>query len=195
MSVLKPFITITVIAGATYVAYVYRDRIRKFILEMKDKLSQKEPEQPAPDPIQEVCKAFLPYANRFEGLYEPLVKASLATISEERAGNVLEEWRIRFSGIGPSAPSCLKSWWVSVAGAHGLTPQERAGRILDMVFSCNIVRDGKKEFTAAADTILYYQEAGGKAWKEGDRLRVESPCWYVPGEPVRILEKGFCEII
>ena len=195
MSVLKPFITITVIAGVTYLAYVHRDEIMKFILEMKDKMSPKKPEQPAENPIQEVCKAFLPYADRFEGLYEPLVKASLSTISEERAGNVLEEWRIRFSGIGPSAPSCLKSWWVSVAEAEGLTPQERAGKILDMVFSCNIVRDGKKEFTAGADTSLYYQEIDGKAWKEGDRLRVESPCWYVPGEPVRILEKGFCEII
>lgn len=196
MSALKTLFTIAVMGGSAYLAYTHRDKILELIQTIK-KSRCKNPQIPEKPhaAIDEVCTAFLTYADRFEGLYEPLYKASLSSISQERMGNVLNEWRIRISSIGESIPSCLKSWWISVAEEQGLSLQERAQKIIGMVFSCRIVRDGRKEFTAQEDITRFYQEADGKPLGKGVRLRVVSPCWYVSGDPVRILEKGFCEIL
>ena len=143
----------------------------------------------------EVRKAFLLDADNFQGIYEPLYKASQGIVSVERKRNVLREWDLRMRGVNRP----LKDWWTTVAvGLDTLTDDElkrRAQQVVAMLGQCGVVRDGRTELVAEADTSMYYQNVDGKVWSVGQRLRVESPCWYINCQPVRILEKGCCEIL
>jgi len=58
-----------------------------------------------------------------------------------------------------------------------------------------IIRDDRKELIVREDTSMYYQQSNGVPLNIGKQIRVESPCWYLPTTPVRVLEKGYCEIV
>ena len=64
-----------------------------------------------------------------------------------------------------------------------------------MIENCGILRDEKTELVADKNTNLYYQHVDGIMFELEQRLMVESPCWYMPTNPVRIIEKGYCELI
>lgn len=148
--------------------------------------------------MTEVCQAFLLYADNFQGLLETMYKASVDSISHERMKNVLMEWDIRMGNIAQS-PICLRSWWATViVGYESLTDKELQGRarsVVQMILSSGIVRDDKTEIVAVEDTGLYYQHVDGETWSVGQKLSVESPCWYLSSSPVRIIEKGYCRTL
>ena len=64
-----------------------------------------------------------------------------------------------------------------------------------MIKKCGIIRDDRKELIVREDTSMYYQQSNGVPLNIGKQIRVESPCWYLPTTPVRVLEKGYCEIV
>ncbi len=148
--------------------------------------------------MTEVCKAFLMYANDFQGVYEPMYQASVGAISFERMRNVLKEWNIRMGNIG-QPPICLKSWWLTmVADCDTLTAKElqaRCQQVIQMILASGIIRDDQTEIMAKTETGMYYQKSNNISIESGQKLRIESPCWYLPSNPVRIVEKGYCEII
>lgn len=203
MNIIKTLAISVIALGGACAAYFYRDRIAELITPKGDGKPQgKRPGnnrqgRPA-DALEEVCKAFSPYAENFEGLYEKLYKASEGLIPSERKRNVLTEWDIRMGNIG-NAPACLKQWWMTVVADKDTLSdeslQDRAKRVLEMLHGCKIIRDDRKELTATGDTTRYYQCADGETWSVGQTLRVTVPCWYLPVSPTRILEKGYCEIL
>lgn len=188
-----------IVAGAAYEVYRNRKRIVEFFqARYGRRANQRQPLVEVDSALAEVCPAFLMYADNFQGLYETMYKASQGRISRERMNNVLLEWDIRMDNI-PNAPVALKSWWATVIdNATVLSDseaQERAKRVVQMVYSCGIIRDAKTTIVAAADTSMFYLSSTDENWHEGQRLRIESPCWYMQTKPIRVIEKGFCEII
>ena len=149
-----------------------------------------------PDAMLCVCQSFLIYSDNFQGLYETMYKASIGSISFERKNNVFKEWDLRMCNIG-QVPIELKSWWATImAHCEKLTDEEiqkRAQLIVNMIFTAGIVRDGEKELIATRDTVLYYDSSDEVRWNAGQKLIVETPCWYLPSSPVRIIEKGYCK--
>lgn len=189
--------------GGALVAYAYRDKLKEIINPKGGKKSGKKPadnkqRSKSDNAMTDVCNAFVEYAENFSGLYETMYKASIGTISMERKRNLLTEWDLRMDNL-VKAPGCLKGWWASVViDKDSLTDEELqhcAQQILDMVLACKIVRDQRNELVADADTAQYYLCEDGSSWEVGQKLRVKSPCWYIPCSPPRILEKGYCEIV
>jgi hypothetical protein len=197
MKVLKIFLILVLLSGILCYVYVNRKKLIALIRSFRDEKSQLIP------PIRQITaseegKAFIFYADNFQGLYETLYKASQGVISAERMKNVLTEWDIRMGNIS-QAPASLSQWWSTlIAGYDSSTGEElqsRAQLIFQMIQSSGIVRDEKKEFIAADDITMYYQTLEGALLTPGQKIRVESPCWFLPGNPVRIIEKGLCEIL
>lgn len=188
--------TVAALAGVAY--YLCRDKIGNlFNQESEPEPPQKKKNNPE-DAMKELGRAFLRYADNFQGLYEPMYKASIGAISFERMRNVLTEWDIRIGNIG-NIPISLKSWWSTVWTDNGKISdeklQERAQEVIRMISSSGIIRDDRTELTAEADTDRFYQPSSDEKWTEGQKLRVETPCWYIQTTPVRIIEKGYCIII
>ena len=148
--------------------------------------------------MTKVCESFLMFANNFQGVYEPMYKASVGGISLERMRNVLRTWDIRMGNIC-QPPICLRCWWATVVADSDTLAvqdlQERCQQVVQMILESGIVRDDKNEFVASTDTGVYYQELDNRKIERGQNLRVDSPCWYLPSNPIRIIEKGYCELI
>ena len=195
MSTVRNVAILAFLLGSAYLAYMNRDRLLRFLISKQEK-KPKRKEKPR-DAMKEVCETFLLYADNFQGLFEPMYKVSIGTISMERMRNVLKEWDIRMGGI-VQAPICLRSWWATViTNIDTLSMDELQNRsklVVEMIHACGIVRDSQTELVAKENTGLYYQHADGKQLVVGQTVRVESPCWYLPVSPVRIIEKGYCEI-
>lgn len=197
MSTAKNVVIVAVLLGTAYLAYANRKQLLGILRPERTK-KPKRRETKTGNAMNEVCKAFLMYANDFQGVYEPMYQASVGAISFERMRNVLKEWDIRMGNIG-QPPICLKSWWLTmVADCDTLTAKEfeaRCQQVIQMVLASGIIRDDQTEIMAKTETGMYYQESNNSSIESGQRLRVESPCWYLPSNPVRIVEKGYCEII
>ena len=145
-----------------------------------------------------VYKAYLMYADNFQGLYEPMFNASLGAMSQERIINVLKEWNIRMNNI-KNIPIELKGWWSTIIADIDILSyyerQMRSTEIIKMIEKGCIIRDNRSELIADNDTNQYYQNDDCSKFLIGQKLRVETPCWYLPCNPVRVIEKGYCEII
>ena len=196
MSTVKNVTIVALLLGVAYWTYANRRRLMRIL---KPGHVQKQMRKgKASDAIMEVCQAFLLFADNFQGLFEPMYKASVGSISHERMSNVLIEWDIRMGGIA-QAPICLRSWWAIVIANMGtLSDKELQGRarmVVQMIRLCGIVRDDRTEIEAGEDTALYYLQSEGGKMVTGQKLRIEAPCWYLPSTPVRIIEKGYCGIL
>lgn len=211
---LKPIVLIAAVigvAGAAVVIYKLKDRIKGMIKEFRDSkpvtttpvydVRSDEPKQTDSDGDLADSKAspeFLMYADNFSGLYEKMCKVSEGILSDERMKNILTQWRIRMDNI-PNMPSDLKKW----RAESGLTQlfssraamQECAQKIMRLVDKSGIKRDSRIDFKSGEDISLYYQDDDDKDLSAGMKVRVCSPCWYLPSEPVRIIEKGICTTI
>lgn len=183
--------TIIVCAGAYYI-YSRREQLKKKIINARQKrgkhTSIKEAEA-------EVIKAYLPHANSFDGLYEPLYKGAKGLRNKERMLNTLNEWSIRMRSVARESPE-LRSWWDAVVSdVNNLdveTIQTRMNVVLALLKKGGVIRDSRSELVADEDTSLYYTEADDEIWSVGDKLKVDSPCWYLLTTPPRIIEKGYC---
>jgi hypothetical protein len=197
MSTVKNVAIVALVLGTAYIAYANRKRLLRLLASGKDKRPKRRVKN-TNDAMKEVCQAFLMYADNFQGLFETMYKASVGSISHERMRNVLQEWDIRMGNIA-QPPICLRSWWATViAGSESLTDkemQDRAQSVIQMVMSCGIVRDDRTEIVAAEDTGMYYQHVDGGKRNVGQKLSVESPSWYLPSSPIRIIEKGYCKTL
>jgi hypothetical protein len=102
---------------------------------------------------------------------------------------------LRIQKVCRTSPE-LNSWWnVVVANLDSLDEkaiQARMGMIADLLQNGGIVRDNRSELVADDETSLYYMEVDDEVWSVGDKLKVDSPCWYLPTTPPRIIEKGYC---
>lgn len=197
MSTVKNLAFTIVLLGTVGLVYYNRERLKRILSGDLEKNPQKNPKM-AMNAMGEVCETFLLFADNFQGIYEPMYQASLGKISFERKLNVLVEWDIRMNNIG-KLPVTLKSWWSTiVANLSSLSSdelQQRTSSVIEMIKSCNIIRDDKTELTVSENTLLYYQRSDGGALVAGQKVRVETPCWYLNSTPVRILEKGYCETL
>lgn len=196
MNTVKNVAIVALLLGTAYIAYTNRKRLLNLLSGTNKKPRKREKE--TSNAMTEVCQSFLMYADNFQGLFETMYKASLGSISHERMRNVLQEWNIRMGNIA-QVPIGLRSWWATViADCDKLTDKELQGRarsVVQMILSCGIVRDDRTEIVAGEDTGMYYQHAGGERWNIGQKLSIESACWYLPSSPVRIIEKGYCKTI
>lgn len=196
MSILKNLAFVAFICGSIYVLYLNRDSIIQTLRNKHTNMTKKR-SKPLSNAMMEVCQAFIAYADYFEGLYEPLFLASQGIISRERKYNLLAEWNIRMNNIS-QIPIVLKSWWNTIiANLDKLSDedlQDRAILIVKMLIACEIKRDSQKELIARNDTTMFYQNTEGKTWNVGQKLLVESPCWYIRTNPARVIEKGYCTI-
>lgn len=197
MSTAKNVAIVALLLGTAYLAYVNRKQLLRILRPQQEK-KPKRRERETGDAMAEVGQAFLMCADNFQGLLETMYKASVGAISEERTRNVLKEWDIRMKIIA-QAPIGLKSWWSTVIVDSGsltdIELQGRAKQVVQMILSCGIVRDEQTEIVTQEDTCLYYENSDGSKLVAGQKLSIESPCWYLPGSPVRIVEKGYCEMI
>lgn len=195
MSTVKNVTIVVLLLGTAYWAYANRRRLKRFLKPEQNKEPMRKVK--TSDALLEVCKAFLLYADNFQGLFEPMYKASVGSISYERMSNVLKEWDIRMGSIAQT-PICLRSWWTTVIANLGtLTDkelQDRAQMVVQMIRLCGIVRDDRTEIEVKDDTGMFYQQSEGGKMVAGQKVRIESPCWYLPGMPIRIIEKGYCGI-
>lgn len=193
----KTVVTTVLLGGAAYIVYRNRGTIMR-LLNMNKRFHNEDSPIGNNDAMKRVGNAFLTYADNFEGIYEALYRAASGSLSKERIFNTFAEWNIRMNNIR-KAPVCLKDWWAIIANdKEALTENELRGRmeqVLDMLFLSGIKRDNRQILTVTNETMIYYQSTDGGSWSLGQELQVESPCWYIPCTPVRILEKGYCEII
>lgn len=197
MSTVKNVAIVALLLGTAYLAYVNRKQLLRILRPQPEKKPKRRKRETG-NAMTEVCKFFLMYADNFQGLLETMYKASVGTISVERKRNVLREWDIRMKNIA-QIPMGLKSWWSTVIAdcetSSDKKLQGRTQQVIQMIQSCGIVRDEHTEIVAQDDTCMYYENSSGNKLVAGQKLRIESPCWYLPGTPVRIIEKGYCEII
>lgn len=195
MSTIKSLATTAVVLGGVCLLYINRKRLAKLFT---SHTVDRKPVKQNDDVMVEVCKAFIMYADIFQGLYEPLHKASIGCISQERIKNILTEWNIRMTSI-QHIPIGLRGWWTTViANKDALSYNElqiRSQKVIQMIENCGIIRDKQSELVAESDTNQYYQNVDGIKIEVGQNLHIESPCWYMQSEPVRIIEKGYCEIL
>lgn len=181
-----------IVCGSVYYIYVNRERIRR---KLKDLCSKHNGCDLSDQVEMGAFSAFLPYANDFDGLYEPLYKGAKGLRNKERMLNTFNEWSLRMRKVCIASPE-LYSWWNSVvADLDALDEkalQARLGVVLDMLQKVGIVRDSRSELIADKVTSLYYLEVDDETWSTGEKLVVDSPCWYLPTTPPRIIEKGYC---
>lgn len=188
-----------VLFGTAIIVYLNRERLLRKLKPVQERdLKRLSSKKGVIDAFTEISKSFLMYADDFHGLYEPMFKASVGSISHERKKNVLMEWDIRMNNISHS-PISLRSWWSTIVTdidkLADYELQERAQQVVQMIMKSGIIRDDRKEFIAVQETNLYYLHSDNTAISAGQRLHVESPCWYYPCAPVRIIEKGYCETL
>ena len=193
MSTVKNLAIAIVLIGAVCLTYVNRGRLKKFLFRNSRESINGNPQ--TVNALKEVCQSFIMFADNFQGIYEPMFKASMGEISFERKKNVLIEWDIRINNIG-KLPITLKGWWSTIIANLSSLPddelQKRAILVIDMIKSCNIIRDKRTDLAVDETTLLYYQRSDGGALVIGQNVHVETPCWYLDSTPVRILEKGYC---
>ena len=198
MNVIRNVAIAVAALGGVCLLYVNRKRLAGRFAPFNGRESGSRQERLNGDSMIEVCEAFLMYADGFQGLYEPLYKASMGKISLERMKNVFAEWDIRMGRIR-NIPIVLRGWWTTIVANKDVLSyeelQERLQKVVQMIEGCGIVRDKQSELIAKADTNLYYQHDEDIRFEAGQKLRVESPCWYLPSNPVRIIEKGYAEIL
>lgn len=198
MSTIKNVVITAVALGGVFLLYMNRKHFLGKQSLPKGNRNKVFSEAQSDDAMTCVYKAYLMYADNFQGLYEPMYKASIGAISQERVMNVLREWNIRMSRI-INIPIELKGWWSTIIADIDVLPyselQMRSREIIKMIEGCGIVRDNRSEFIADNDTNQYYQNDDCGKFVTGQKLRVETPCWYLPCNPVRIIEKGYCEIL
>lgn len=199
MSTIKNIVTAAVVIGGVYLVYANRKRLQNLFGTRKNNtVNSRVGGNDIVDPMSGVYKNFILYADIFHGLYEPMFKASVGSISQERIKNVFAEWNIRMKGIKNISIE-LRGWWSTIIDDKiTLTPnelQKRAEQVINMIENCCILRDERSELVADNNTNLYYQHVDGIMFEQGQKLRVESPCWYMPTNPVRIIEKGYCELL
>jgi len=190
MDTIKRIITATiVVCGAVYILYRNRTALKKFIPKKVDS---------GDSLLTDVGVAFLQYADVFQGIYEPMYKASNGSISMERIFNVLTEWDIRMNNIN-DIPSTLKGWWLTIVKDMDNLDKDmlidRAKEIMKMICSSGITRDRRSDIIADNTTYTYYDSLDETRFYNGQRLRVETPCWFINSNPVRIIEKGICETL
>lgn len=199
MSTIKNIVTAAVVIGGVYLVYANRKRLQNLFGTRKNNtVNGRVGGNDIVDPMSGVYKNFILYADIFQGLYEPMFKASVGSISQERIKNVFAEWNIRMKGINNISIE-LRGWWSTIIDDKiTLTSnelQKRAEQVVNMIENCCILRDERSELVADNNTNLYYQHVDGIMFEQGQKLRVESPCWYMPTNPVRIIEKGYCEFL
>ena len=199
MSTIKNIVTAAVVIGGVYLVYANRKRLQNLFGTRKNNtVNGRVGGNDIVDPMSGVYKNFILYADIFQGLYEPMFKASVGSISQERIKNVFAEWNIRMKGIKNISIE-LRGWWSTIIDDKiTLTSnelQKRAEQVVNMIENCCILRDERSELVADNNTNLYYQHVDGIMFEQGQKLRVESPCWYMPTNPVRIIEKGYCEFL
>lgn len=199
MSTIKNIVTAAVVIGGVYLVYANRKRLQNLFGTRKNNtVNGRAGGNDVVDPMSGVYKNFILYADIFQGLYEPMFKASVGSISQERIKNVFAEWNIRMKGIKNISIE-LRGWWSTIIDDKiTLTSnelQKSAEQVVNVIGNCGILRDDKSEFIADNNTNLYYQHVDGIIFEQGQKLRVESPCWYMPTNPVRIIEKGYCELL
>lgn len=196
-STIKNILSAAVILGGACLVYVNRKKLYRLFTSHNTKEKAIHTNDKV-DTMSDVYKSFIMYADTFQGLYEPMFKASIGKISQERIKNVLTEWNIRMTSI-KNIPIGLRGWWSTVIENKDMLSynelQARSQKVIDMIKNCGIIRDNQSELVAEDDTNLYYQHADGIVFKAGQKLCVESSCWYLPSTPVRIIEKGYCEIL
>lgn len=199
MSTIKNIVTAAVVIGGVYLVYANRKRLQNLFGTRKNNtVNGRVGGNDIVDPMSGVYKNFILYADIFQGLYEPMFKASVGSISQERIKNVFAEWNIRMKGINNISIE-LRGWWSTIIDDKiTLTSnelQKRAEQVVNMIENCCILRDERSELVADNNTNMYYQHVDGIMFEQGQKLRVESPCWYMPTNPVRIIEKGYCELL
>ena len=199
MSTIKNIVTAAVVIGGVYLVYANRKRLQNLFGTRKNNtVNGRVGGNDIVDPMSGVYKNFILYADIFQGLYEPMFKASVGSISQERIKNVFAEWNIRMKGINNISIE-LRGWWSTIIDDKiTLTSnelQKRAEQVVNMIENCCILRDERSELVADNNTNLYYQHVDGIMFEQGQKLRVESPCWYMPTNPIRIIEKGYCELL
>ena len=199
MSTIRNIMTSAVVIGGAYLVYVNRKQLQNlFGTGQTDTVNGRAGGNDVVDPMSGVYKNFILYADIFQGLYEPMYKASVGSISQERINNVFAEWDMRMKGI-KKIPIELRGWWSTMIDGKGILNsdelQKRAGQVVRMIENCGILRDTRSELVADNNTNLYYQHVDGIIFEQSQRLRVESPCWYMPTNPIRIIEKGYCELL
>ena len=199
MSTIRNIMTATVVIAGACLVYANRKQLQNLFGTRKtNTVKGRAGSNDVVDPMSGVYKNFILYADIFQGLYEPMFKASVGSISQERIINVFAEWDIRMKGI-KNIPIELRGWWSTIIDDKiTLTSnelQKRAEQVVNMIENCGILRDGNSELIADNNTNLYYQHVDGIMFEQGQKLRVESPCWYLPTNPVRIIEKGYCELL
>lgn len=199
MSTIKNIVTAAVVIGGVYLVYANRKRLQNLFGTRKtDTVNGRVGGNDIVDPMSGVYKNFILYADIFQGLYEPMFKASVGSISQERIKNVFAEWNVRMKGIKNISIE-LRGWWSTIIDDKiTLTSnelQKRAEQVVNMIENCCILRDERSELVADNNTNLYYQHVDGIMFEQGQKLRVESPCWYMPTNPIRIIEKGYCELL
>ncbi len=198
MSTIKNILSATVILGGACLVYINREKLYRLFTSRYTEQDYIGRNNDNIDAMSEVYKSFVMYADIFQGLYEPMFKASIGKVSLERIKNVLIEWDIRMGSIR-NIPIALRGWWSTIITNKDTLPynelQVKAEEVIRMIEHCGIVRDHKSEIVADNDTNQFYQHVDDIVFETGQKLRVESPCWYLPSEPVRIIEKGYCEIL
>lgn len=143
-------------------------------------------------------KEFEPHAENFEGLFEPIVKIVNNTFSKERIVNTLEEWDIRISNL-PGNNTEIKKWWENEI--YNGTPFNSVSRkslikktkkIQHFLLGNGVIRDNRTNFTATSDMNIYYQTNDLEDLEIGEEYTIETPCWYIPYSPDRVIEQGYC---
>jgi len=194
-STLKNIVTIAAVFGGAWLVYANRHKLHDIFVSRK---SVRRKEVHGHDAMSDVRGSFVAYADIFQGLYEPMFKASVGEVSQERMKNVITEWDIRMNTI-KNIPIGLRGWWSTIVDNKDALSynelQVRAVNVMRMLEQSGIVRDSHSYLTADNETNRYYQHIDGVAFESGQKLHVESACWYMHGNPVRIIEKGYCEIV
>lgn len=196
-STIYNIISASLIGGAGLV-YVSQKRLRRLFEPRKRNHGNSRDMAGNDDAMNKVYKSFIMYADVFQGIYEPMFQASSGKVSQERIKNVFTEWDIRMNSI-KNIPIELRGWWSTIIANKDVLPyeklQQQAVKVIRLVEQSGIIRDQQLEMFADNNTNQYYQHVDGIVFELGQRLRVESPCWYISTNPVRIIEKGYCEIL
>ena len=168
MSTIKNILSATVLLGGACLVYANKDKLFRRFISHKPEEDKSSQEKGGTGVLKEVCQSFIMYSDVFQGLYEPMFKASLGRLSFERMRNVLTEWDIRVKSIG-NAPVSLCEWWATVVADIDVLPnkemQARAVMTMQMIDNCGIVRDNKTDFVADDETCRYYQHVDGLIFK------------------------------
>ena len=114
MGTIRNIISAVVVIGGAYLVYANRKQLQNLFGTRKtDMVKGRAGSNDVVDPMSGAYKNFILYADIFQGLYEPMYKASVGSISQERIKNVFAEWDIRMKGI-KNIPIELRGWWSTI---------------------------------------------------------------------------------